>query len=149
MHCAHPFEAAGLGKAPYRKGKPFIIVGAEHCCLCGTAIQNQFHFLSRDGEHFFVGSTCVGKELPEYGWVQSELRAHYQKLQRQRKSEKQQRFDAHWARYRAELHAQPWWPAYEGLVKRLHEINPRMPIHGDEWIDVQKTYEEALARYTK
>lgn len=68
---AHPFEAAGLGKAPFR----FLGVSEEvykatpdapaqpggKCDYCGMAIRYCFQIASADGKRFAVGSDCVEK----------------------------------------------------------------------------------------
>ena len=67
----HPFELAGLGKAPFQ------YVGFEHrtfqaspdapvqcggsCQYCGTGITNFFFIESSDGKKFHVGCDCVEK----------------------------------------------------------------------------------------
>ena len=78
----HPFEAAGLGKAP------FIYVGMEHkigpitmadgitqigspgqpmgsCDYCGKGIAYCYSIKSADGKRFVVGSDCVAKLYKE------------------------------------------------------------------------------------
>jgi hypothetical protein len=67
---AHPFEAAGLGKAPFR------LVGVTEnvyrhpggtcqpggtCDYCSTGILYEFRIRSADGRTFVVGSDCVLK----------------------------------------------------------------------------------------
>ncbi len=55
----HPFEKAGLGKAP------FHCVGVEdndsHCQFCGTPIRYRYYIHGEDGSEFHVGSDCVNK----------------------------------------------------------------------------------------
>jgi hypothetical protein len=66
----HPFEKAGLGKAPFR------FVGMEEkvithpdgttqaggsCQYCSTGIRYLFNIKSADGHTFHVGSDCVAK----------------------------------------------------------------------------------------
>lgn len=66
----HPFEKAGLGKAPFR------CIGVEEmvftmpdgyskaggsCQYCGTGIRWAFQIKSSDGAHFHVGCDCVEK----------------------------------------------------------------------------------------
>lgn len=67
----HKFEAAGLGKAPFRcvgmteerwspcPGVPAKPAGT--CDYCGMGIANVFHILSADGKRFRVGCDCVEK----------------------------------------------------------------------------------------
>src|SRR6476661_4497421 len=55
----HPFEAAGLGKAPYR----FTSWWRERngCMFCGTGIMNCFGVQAADGKRFHVGCDCIYK----------------------------------------------------------------------------------------
>lgn len=56
----HPFEASGLGLAPFR----LVSVtrsGMRGCAHCGTGIAVHCLIESRDGKRFVVGSTCVSK----------------------------------------------------------------------------------------
>lgn len=65
----HPFQAAGLGKAPftltgYREstfqaapGEP--VRAGSSCDYCGTAIRHVYEIRSSDGKEFKVGSECV------------------------------------------------------------------------------------------
>jgi hypothetical protein len=70
----HPFEAAGLGKAPYRfagvtrevfqaiPGDPSCPVQAGASCdYCPAAIMFAFWFVSSDGQRFKVGCDCFRK----------------------------------------------------------------------------------------
>lgn len=66
----HKFEAAGLGKAPYRytgceekvhpNGDGTVKPGGS-CQYCSTGIRYCFWFISADGKRFYVGSDCVHK----------------------------------------------------------------------------------------
>lgn len=56
----HPFEAAGLGKAPY-KCLGCSVHGDGSCKFCGHAIKYEFTILGEDGTRFVVGSDCVLK----------------------------------------------------------------------------------------
>ncbi len=71
MPAIHPFEAAGLGKAPFR------FLGVEHktyqacadapvqpggsCDYCGTGLYDLFHVKGADGKRFVVGCDCALK----------------------------------------------------------------------------------------
>jgi len=71
MATLHRFEAAGLGKAPFRfvdfqvckwqacPGAP--VVAGSSCDYCGQAIMLVFQILSADGRRFKVGCDCVAK----------------------------------------------------------------------------------------
>lgn len=75
---AHPFEAAGLGTAPFTLvgfkplGDGRQVIGAVGgvavetktggtCDFCGMAIGNVFRVRGADGREFNVGCDCVGK----------------------------------------------------------------------------------------
>lgn len=55
----HVFEAAGLGKAPFRYFGSAI--GSTCCDYCGTHIVNQFIVESADSKRFTVGCECIKK----------------------------------------------------------------------------------------
>ena len=66
----HPFEKAGLGKAPFHfvgLTENFIVhpdgsTQAAGCCdYCHTGIRNEYHIRSTDGNEFVVGCDCVEK----------------------------------------------------------------------------------------
>ncbi len=58
----HPFEAAGLGLAPFRCIAAYNS-GLSGCAYCGTGIKAHYLIRSRDGKQFIVGSDCVAKTL--------------------------------------------------------------------------------------
>lgn len=67
----HPFEKAGLGKAPFRcvgvTTNWYVTAGGAHrqpggsCDYCGTGILYEYHIVGADGSKFVVGSDCVAK----------------------------------------------------------------------------------------
>jgi len=67
----HPFEKAGLGKAPFTcvgvHENVYVTAGGAHkqpggCCnYCGTGIQYEYEIVSADGAKFVVGSDCVAR----------------------------------------------------------------------------------------
>lgn len=81
----HPFQAAGLGLAPFRcvgviskvgpirypgPGGTTIEVGAPgqpmgSCKYCGTSIKDCFQIVSADGKRFEVGCDCVRRTYAE------------------------------------------------------------------------------------
>jgi hypothetical protein len=90
-HAIHPFEKAGLGKAPFRLvgevyqeisyGRRVIgsIGGATvtttpggTCEYCGQYIINMFRVESADGNRFVVGCDCVNKVSQVGGKVEGE-----------------------------------------------------------------------------
>jgi len=58
MTIIHPFEAAGLGLAPFRL-LSVVASGLRGCAYCGTGIKVHCHIVSADGKRFIVGSDCV------------------------------------------------------------------------------------------
>ncbi len=67
----HPFEKAGLGKAPfqcvgftvkkYQACADAPVQPGDSCDFCGTGIMNVFEIQSADGRRFVVGIDCVEK----------------------------------------------------------------------------------------
>jgi hypothetical protein len=69
----HKFEAAGLGKAPFRfagTSENVVVVGTGEdaytkaggsCDYCGSCIRTEFWLLSADGRRFKVGCDCIEK----------------------------------------------------------------------------------------
>lgn len=88
----HKFEAANLGKAPFRfigfyqakfqamPGAP-IRAGAS-CDYCGTAIMDCFKCVSSDGHEFKVGSDCIRK-VGDHGLIK-----HVDKIKREASAKK-------------------------------------------------------------
>lgn len=90
----HPFEKAGLGKAPFRvlgmHQKIFSIPGGPSkpggtCDYCSTGILNCFTVRSADGKEFVVGSDCVRKTTKE-----GKLLTDVQRLKREHDRKKRQ-----------------------------------------------------------
>lgn len=77
----HPFERAGLGKAPFRfvgiteskfqaaPGEP--VKAGSSCDYCPAAIMTVCHIVSADGRRFKVGCDCVRKVDAKLGKVVS------------------------------------------------------------------------------
>lgn len=72
MDKPHPFEAAGLGKAPFHflfvRENVIVHPGLMHhvqpggtCDYCSTGIRYEFHCQGADGQRFKVGCDCVSK----------------------------------------------------------------------------------------
>ena len=55
----HPFEKAGLGKAPFHC--THVEDAPSGCQFCGTAIRYRYYINGADGSSFYVGSDCVAK----------------------------------------------------------------------------------------
>jgi len=84
----HMFEAAGLGKAPFKLDH--IVSSGTHCQFCNTAIVYQFWLKGSDGKLFFVGSDCVMKtgDAGLIKVVQAEVKKHQRALRQKREAEK-------------------------------------------------------------
>lgn len=94
----HPFEKAGLGKAPFRcvgvenrvgpinlgggmtSGAPGQPMGT--CDYCGTGIANCFHIVSSDGKRFIVGCDCVARTDAKGCALRTEVDRELKKLQK-------------------------------------------------------------------
>jgi len=57
----HKFEAAGLGKAPFRFTGQVEEQHGSSCDYCGTALRYEFWVESADGRKFKVGCDCIRK----------------------------------------------------------------------------------------
>jgi hypothetical protein len=118
----HPFEAAGLGHAPFRfAGYSRAVFRAApdapaqcgaSCDFCGTGIMDVFNIRSADGRLFKVGSDCVRRTYTEFdGSIPPEFRkaiadAEYEKREAKRIAA-MERTNARADRARALLDARP------------------------------------------
>lgn len=70
----HPFEVAGMGKAPFQ----FVSVDSRGemvgCDYCGTGIKHKFFILSSDGKRSKVGCDCINKV--DFGLYVTAKKAH-------------------------------------------------------------------------
>lgn len=94
----HPFEKAGLGKAPFRcvgvetKVGPIVTpdgttIGSPgqpmgSCQYCGTGISDCFWIVSADNKRFYVGCDCVRKTADEGSTLLTQVEAAYKKLKK-------------------------------------------------------------------
>lgn len=119
----HPFEAAGLGHAPfrcvgYRQSRFRAAPDApsqpgSSCDFCGTGIVDVFLVMSSDGREFKVGSDCIRKVYSEFdGTVPPDFRLEIANLQREKRDERrvkeQIRIQKRVAAARDVLDAHPW-----------------------------------------
>jgi hypothetical protein len=89
----HKFEAAGLGKAPYRlvgfeekrfQAAPGAPMQPGTCCdYCGTGIVDTFWLKSADGRTFKVGCDCVEKVSQKGDRVLSAVQKAANKMKRE------------------------------------------------------------------
>ena len=88
MPMIHIFEAAGLGKAPFKFSH--VVTGGTHCQFCATAIVYQFWLKDANGKSFFVGSDCVMKtgDAGLIKIVEAEVKRHQKALRLKREAEK-------------------------------------------------------------
>jgi hypothetical protein len=88
----HPFQAAGLGLAPFRfvgvtenMWSPCPGVAAKpggSCDYCSASIRYEFHIEGADGSHFKVGCDCVMKIRRADNMLVSAVEAAERKLKR-------------------------------------------------------------------
>ena len=96
MTTVHPFEKAGLGKAPFRcvgMSENWYVTGnGSHrqpggCCeYCGTGILYEYTIKDSEGKTFVVGSDCVektDKELTDFKRVKREFKTK-QRIEKKR-----------------------------------------------------------------
>lgn len=108
----HVFEAAGLGKAPFRcigeiektyqacPGAPIQVGGS--CDYCGTGIRYQYIIKDATGRTFKVGSECVRKTKDAGLIKQFKTLPEVRKRNRDRAVAKDERNKAAWAEIMAD-----------------------------------------------
>lgn len=71
----HQFEAAGLGKAPF-KFSHIIYAGSQgsYCLFCGHLISYEYHVLDVNGKQFHVGCDCI-ESVGDAGLISKALHA--------------------------------------------------------------------------
>jgi hypothetical protein len=111
----HPFELAGLGRAPFKWGgvteKVFQsapgepVKGAGSCDYCGQGIRYQVEILSADGKRFKVGTDCAARVGGNGIRKRAETweRTHAKQLGKTRKSKKAEQATAEHAELLAQL----------------------------------------------
>jgi hypothetical protein len=84
----HTFEAAGLGKGPFRLSH--VTSDGGNCQYCNTAIVFRFYIQGQDSRTFFVGSDCVMKtgDVGLMRIVDREVKARTAALKKARDAEK-------------------------------------------------------------
>ena len=115
----HPFEKAGLGKAPFQCKRvteeyiqyPDGTTKAGGCCdYCGTGIRWMYHIVSSDSKRFHVGCDCVqrvGAEVEDFKKIRLELaRTRRQAGVALRKAERQAKWEAEWEANKKEKYAE-------------------------------------------
>lgn len=125
----HKFEAAGLGKAPFKyvgysrevyqaiPGDPSCpIQPGGSCDYCGQAIYDQFKVKSADGKVFKVGCDCIAK-VGDAG-LRKVMDAHKAKLARDKRHAKE-------AIVLAQLGATMADPAIRAKLASLPHPNPQ------------------------
>lgn len=127
----HVFEAAGLGKAPFR----FVAVWKSYttCDFCGTGILWNCWILSSDGKSFKVGSECV-KRSGDAGLIQASTlaikKAKKEELREKQAAEQQIRNQAARERREAEKAAErayeakmsPYWTKLQQYHKPVADV---------------------------
>lgn len=61
----HPFEQAGLDKAPFSFEGVEYVPDGDQCEYCGQRIKYRYWILGGTGVNFTVGSECVKKTDPD------------------------------------------------------------------------------------
>jgi hypothetical protein len=140
----HAFEAAGLGKAPYRFNGVSVRVGpmplpdgsmvgapgqpVGTCKFCGTGIKYCFDLTSADGKDFYVGCECIKKSgdrglLKVVSTFEKQKRQAANEQKRLKKIEKEKELRTEirelMEKHRAALEALPH-PSYPGKTKYDH-----------------------------
>lgn len=84
----HVFEAAGLGKGPFKLKS--VTAEGGHCEFCNTAIVFRFYIKGQDTRVFFVGSDCVMKtgDVGLMRVVEAEVKKRQAELRAKRDAEK-------------------------------------------------------------
>lgn len=105
----HPFEQAGLGKAPFQlvgmTEKVFKTPGGSKpggtCDYCSTGILYCFAILSSDGKEFVVGSDCI-KKTSRASLLLTAVEDKLRKLNKQKRQQKTREYHERiGAQYRA------------------------------------------------
>jgi hypothetical protein len=86
----HPFEVAGLGKAPFRcvgvSENVYVTAGGAHrqaggsCDYCGTGIRWEYSIISSDQKRFVVGCDCVEKTESAVAGFKEQKAIHQKQL---------------------------------------------------------------------
>lgn len=163
----HPFEQAGLGKAPFR------YIGIEHqeiahdervlgsvggcllttkpggtCAYCGQYILNMFNVESADGQRFHVGCDCIMKVDTKLGkLVEKDAKA----LKKHRESERIATARVNLEKavvFRDSPHPNPW---HASQGKTLYDYLQWMLLHGGHTSQLQiaRRIEKILAPITQ
>jgi len=126
----HPFENAGLGKAPFHC--THVVDSWSACQYCGTAIRYQFHIKGTDGAHFFVGSDCVAKtggheHVEGFKAVRT---AHVKKLREMKAAARRAEREALWAAEAAAKRA-AFDAEHPGMYETLKELGAKSNFCAD------------------
>lgn len=128
----HPFEARGLGRAPFRcvgsyedRGPHYLADGSQigapgqpmgSCDYCGQGIAHCFQIQSADGKTFVVGSDCVAKTNREAATT-AEQRALVNQVNNVVKAHKRAQRHANEAKKMEEARA--WFDANRAALEAL------------------------------
>jgi len=128
----HPFEKAGLGKAPFHcvgiRENVYVTAGGAHrqpggCCnYCGTGIQWEYIIKSSDGATFVVGSDCVQRTGEPMDNFKEVRRTHIREQRAIKNSVKREARQKLWDKRKAERkeeRAALWKADYSELETRL------------------------------
>jgi hypothetical protein len=102
----HPFERAGLGRAPFRcvgysenvySACPGHVQPGGTCCYCGQGIRYEAIICSDDGKRFTVGFDCVAKLHRDDNVLASEADRLRHVQQSERRAKASSKRHAEWA----------------------------------------------------
>lgn len=116
----HPFEAAGLGKAPFTCYRVDDLGG--RCALCSTKLKYRFHVRGTDGAECVVGSECVLKTAAELLGFKEQRTQLERRLREQQAQARQQAKLAKVERLFAEWKADNG-PLLEWMESKRHTFN--------------------------
>jgi vacuolar-type H+-ATPase subunit E/Vma4 len=150
----HPFEKAGLGKAPFHCTG--VTDAWSACQFCGTPIRYRFYIAGADGSTFYVGSDCVAKTgghqlISGFYHVRSEFLKEQREAKRKAREEARK---AQWAAQRAAKRA-AFDAAHPGLYDKLVEYGKKVKFLAsmvqsvDQWGGLTDRQYEVAARIIK
>lgn len=115
MTAMHPFEKAGLGKAPFEcfgmtenwySAAPGHKQPGGSCKYCGTGIAYEYHIKSFDNHTFVVGCECVRKTKAQVKGFREARLAHTRKKREEGHAKRRAERQAVWAAERAQRNAE-------------------------------------------
>lgn len=140
MTAVHRFEAAGLGKGPFRYQGCFRSKDLTSCHHCSTAIRIVHLIKSSDGRVFRVGSDCVEYLFDGYGSIVSDAKISRKSMERTERSERA----ASIRRERARLRRLTQFRAARELVSQI-EPSLRSMLRQHRKMDIVASFRARVA----